>query len=129
MLQDVRITPDAVNNTLLIYADQANYRIIEATLLQIDQPQLQVAIDATIAEVTLNNDLSYGVQTYLTSQNVGLKPNHGFRPQHPGDNRASDRRRSRNRRRIRRGIGLQRLHQSRISRLQFPDRIGNAAES
>ncbi len=26
LLQDVRITPDAVNNTLLIYADQANYR-------------------------------------------------------------------------------------------------------
>ena len=29
VLQDVRITPDTVNNTLLIYADQANYRIIE----------------------------------------------------------------------------------------------------
>jgi len=77
VLQDVRITPDAVNNTLLIYADQANYRIIEATLMQIDEPQLQVAIDATIAEVTLNNDLSYGVQTYLTSRNLGLKPNSG----------------------------------------------------
>jgi general secretion pathway protein D len=77
MMQDVRITPDTVNNTLLIYADQANYRIIEATLVQIDQPQLQVAIDATIAEVTLNNTLSYGVQTYLTSRNVGLKPNTG----------------------------------------------------
>jgi general secretion pathway protein D len=77
VLQDVRITPDAVNNTLLIYADQANYRIIETTLVQIDEPQLQVAIDATIAEVTLNNDLSYGVQTYLTSKNLGLKPNTG----------------------------------------------------
>ncbi|WP_454631598.1 type II secretion system secretin GspD [Bradyrhizobium cenepequi] len=77
MMQDVRITPDTVNNTLLIYADQANYRIIEATLVQIDQPQLQVAIDATIAEVTLNNTLSYGVQSYLTSRNVGLKPNTG----------------------------------------------------
>ena len=77
MMQDVRITPDTVNNTLLIYADQANYRIIESTLVQIDQPQLQVAIDATIAEVTLNNTLSYGVQAYLTSQNVGLKPNTG----------------------------------------------------
>src|ERR1700761_1472120 len=71
ILQDVRITPDTVNNALLIYADQANYRIIEATLLQLDQPQLQVAIDATIAEVTLNNDLSYGVQTYLTSRHLG----------------------------------------------------------
>ncbi|MGX9431371.1 MULTISPECIES: type II secretion system secretin GspD [Bradyrhizobium] len=77
MMQDVRITPDTVNNTLLIYADQANYRIIESTLVQIDQPQLQVAIDATIAEVTLNNTLSYGVQAYLTSRNVGLKPNTG----------------------------------------------------
>jgi general secretion pathway protein D len=77
MLQDVRITPDTVNNSLLIYADQANYRIVEATLLQVDQPQLQVAIDATIAEVTLNNNLSYGVQSYLTGQNIGLKPNSG----------------------------------------------------
>jgi len=77
VLQDVRITPDAVNNTLLIYADQANYRIIETTLMQIDEPQLQVAIDATIAEVTLTNALSYGVQTYLTSKNLGLKPNQG----------------------------------------------------
>jgi general secretion pathway protein D len=77
LLQDVRITPDVVNNTLLIYADQENYRIIEATLLQVDQPQLQVAIDATIAEVTLNDDLTYGVQSYLTSQNFGLKPNTG----------------------------------------------------
>ena len=39
--------------------------------------RLQVAIDATIAEVTLNNDLSYGVQSYLTSRNLGLKPNQG----------------------------------------------------
>ena len=77
ILQDVRITPDVVNNTLLIYADQENYRIIESTLQQVDQPQLQVAIDATIAEVTLNDDLTYGVQSYLTSQNFGLKPNTG----------------------------------------------------
>jgi general secretion pathway protein D len=75
VLQEVRITPDTVNNSLLIYADQANYRIIEATLLQVDKPQIQVAIDATIAEVTLTNDLSYGVQTYLTSRSVGQKPN------------------------------------------------------
>jgi general secretion pathway protein D len=74
---EVRITPDVVNNSMLIYADQANYHIIEATLLQIDKPELQVAIDATIAEVTLNNELSYGVQTYLTSHNLGLPANTG----------------------------------------------------
>jgi general secretion pathway protein D len=76
-LPGVRITPDTVNNSLLIYADQENYRIIETTLHQLDQPSLQVAIDATIAEVTLNNALSYGVQYYLQSRNLGLKPNSG----------------------------------------------------
>jgi general secretion pathway protein D len=77
LLQGVRITPDVTNNTLLIYADAENYRLIETTLQQLDQPSLQVAIDATIAEVTLTNDLSYGVQAYLQSRNVGLKPNTG----------------------------------------------------
>jgi general secretion pathway protein D len=77
VLQGVRITADNVNNTLLIYADQGNYRIIESTLQQVDQPQLQVAIDATIAEVTLNDELSYGVQFYLTSHNLGLRPDQG----------------------------------------------------
>src|SRR5882672_4080758 len=77
MLKGVRITADTVNNTLLIYADQENYRIIASTLQQVDQPQLQVAIDATIAEITLNDELSYGVQTYLTSHNLGLRPDQG----------------------------------------------------
>jgi general secretion pathway protein D len=77
VLQGVRITADTVNNTLLIYADQENYRIIQSTLQQVDQPQLQVAIDATIAEVTLTDELAYGVQFYLTSHNLGLKPDQG----------------------------------------------------
>jgi general secretion pathway protein D len=77
VLQGVRITADSVNNTLLIYADQSNYRIIESTLQQVDQPQLQVSIDATIAEVTLTDELSYGVQFFLTSRNLGLRPDQG----------------------------------------------------
>jgi general secretion pathway protein D len=77
LMQGVRITPDTVNNELLIYADQGNYQIIESTLRQIDRPQLQVAIDATIAEVTLTNELSYGVQAFLTSKNLGLHPDQG----------------------------------------------------
>lgn len=77
LLEGVRITPDVVNNTLLIYADQESFRIIEGTLRQIDRQQLQVAIDATVAEVTLNDSLSYGVQTYLTSKNLGLGDNKG----------------------------------------------------
>ena len=77
LLTNVRIAADVTNNALLIYANQENYRLIERTLQQIDRPQLQVAIDATIAEVTLNDNLSYGVQFYLQSKNLGLNPDTG----------------------------------------------------
>jgi len=77
LLQNVRITPDLVNNSLLIYADQGNYKIIESALLQVDQPQLQVSIDATIAEVDLTDELQFGVQSYLTSHALGLRPDQG----------------------------------------------------
>jgi general secretion pathway protein D len=77
VLQNVRITPDVVNNSLLIYADQGNYKIIESALQQVDRRQLQVAIDATIAEVDLTDELQYGVQFFLTSHALGLRPDQG----------------------------------------------------
>jgi general secretion pathway protein D len=77
ILPGVRITADAVNNTLLIYANQESYRLIEQTLRQLDRPQLQVGIDATIAEITLNENLNYGVQAFLSSSDVGAHPDKG----------------------------------------------------
>jgi len=77
ILPGVRITPDVVNNALLIYANQENYRIIERTLRQLDRPQLQVSIDATIAEITLNDSLAYGVQYFLKSSDIGAGQNKG----------------------------------------------------
>jgi general secretion pathway protein D len=77
LLAGVRITADPVNNTLLIYANQENYRVIEQTLRQLDRPQLQVSIDATIAEITLNENLSYGVQFFLSSSDLGARPDKG----------------------------------------------------
>ena len=77
-MQGVRITSDVVNNSLLIYADQGNATGLSgSTLRQLDKPALQVAIDATIAEVTLTNELSYGVQFFLKSKGFGLPPNKG----------------------------------------------------
>jgi general secretion pathway protein D len=77
VLPGVRITADIANNSLLIYANQENYRIIERTLNQLDRPQLQVGIDATIAEVTLNSNLAYGVQYLLKSKDIGLGSDKG----------------------------------------------------
>jgi general secretion pathway protein D len=72
LLEGVRITADASSNSLLIYASNENYQLILRTLGQLDRPQLQVAIDATVAEVKLNDTLSYGVQFYLQNTKLGL---------------------------------------------------------
>ena len=63
-----RITADIANNAIVIYADEATYNAIERAILQLDRPKLQVAIDVTIAEVTLTDDLSYGVQFFIRNQ-------------------------------------------------------------
>ena len=72
ILQNIRITADVTNNAVLVYADQESQRIVEQTIRQIDRPQRQIAIEATIAEVTLNDQLNYGVQFFLASQKGSL---------------------------------------------------------
>ena len=66
----VRILADVPNNSVVVYANADSYRVIERALNQIDRPQAQVALDVTIAEVTLNNNLNYGVQFFLGSLNT-----------------------------------------------------------
>lgn len=68
VLQNVRITADVTNNAVLVYANAESQRVVEQTIRQIDRPQRQIAIEATIAEVTLNNQLNYGVQFFLASK-------------------------------------------------------------
>lgn len=67
-LPNIRITADVTNNAVLVYANADSQRVVEQTIRQIDRPQRQIAIEATIAEVTLNNQLQYGVQFFLASQ-------------------------------------------------------------
>jgi len=68
VLMNVRITADVTNNAVLVYANAESQRVVEQTIRQIDRPQRQIAIEATIAEVTLNDQLNYGVQYFLASQ-------------------------------------------------------------
>jgi general secretion pathway protein D len=69
--QNVRITADTTNNAIVVYSNQEDYRVIERALRDVDRPRLQVAIDATVAEITLTDDLKFGVQYFLTSKDVG----------------------------------------------------------
>src|SRR4029077_16967815 len=72
VLMNVRITSDVTNNAVLVYANAESQRVVEQTIRQIDRPQRQIAIEATIAEVTLNDRLNYGVQFSLASQKGSL---------------------------------------------------------
>jgi general secretion pathway protein D len=56
-----RIVPNEPNNSLLIYANGEEYEFIREALDKLDQPVAQVLIEATLAEVTLGNDLRFGV--------------------------------------------------------------------
>ncbi|MFN4271937.1 MAG: type II secretion system secretin GspD [Aliihoeflea sp.] len=67
----IRITANVDNNTLLIYARPDQQKLIEQAILALDKPSAQVAIEATIAEVVLTNDLRYGVQFFLRDGNHG----------------------------------------------------------
>lgn len=70
-LSNVRITADVVNNSLLIIANATDYKIVEAAIRQLDRAPVQVAIEATIAEITLTDQLQYGVQAYLSNKDLG----------------------------------------------------------
>jgi general secretion pathway protein D len=75
--QNIRITSDTANNSIVVYANQEDHRIIERAVRDFDRPRLQVAIEATVAEVTLTNELAYGVQYFLTSKDVGAARDKG----------------------------------------------------
>jgi len=68
----IRIIANRRNNALLIYATPSEYRVIEGMLRKIDITPLQVLIEATIAEVTLNDQLNYGTQFFLGGKFAGI---------------------------------------------------------
>ncbi|HWK15098.1 MAG TPA: type II secretion system secretin GspD [Rhizobiaceae bacterium] len=70
--EGVRITANPDNNTLLIYARPDQQRLVEQAIAALDRPSAQVAIEATIAEVSLTNDLRYGVQFFLKNNSGSI---------------------------------------------------------
>jgi type II secretory pathway component GspD/PulD (secretin) len=61
VVRNVQVVADKDNNTVLIVATPAEYAVIEAALKKLDVPQRQVLIQLTIAEVTLTDDLTFGI--------------------------------------------------------------------
>ena len=62
----ISIVADEANNSLVITATAAEYRRIRKMLESVDVLPNQVLIEATIAEVSLNDELKFGVRWFLS---------------------------------------------------------------
>jgi len=62
---NVALVVDDVRNALIVYCNPDDYNTVKNLLEQIDIMPKQVLIEVTVAEVTLKDDLQYGVEWYL----------------------------------------------------------------
>ena len=58
----VQITSDETNNAILVFGTPREYAVIEDALRKLDVPPLQVLIEAAITEVSLTDELRFGLQ-------------------------------------------------------------------
>lgn len=64
----VRVVADEENNSLMIYSTGMQYKTIKAALEKLDIPPTQVLIEASIVEVTLSDQLQYGLEWTFNNQ-------------------------------------------------------------
>lgn len=63
----IRIRADEANNSLVILATTEEFQLLQQVVTVLDVTPNQVMLEATIAEVTLRDDLSYGLNWFLES--------------------------------------------------------------
>ncbi|MFA7404951.1 MAG: secretin N-terminal domain-containing protein, partial [Pelobacteraceae bacterium] len=56
---------DRGRNAVIVSSSPANYKLIRNILTQLDTPPRQVLIEATIMEVTLNDQLQFGMEWFI----------------------------------------------------------------
>jgi general secretion pathway protein D len=81
-----QIAIDQTNNALVIRAEGSEYAALERFLKEIDVAPDQVLIEVTIAEVTLNDTLKYGVEWFFNhaGQEFQLSKTAAVSALHPG---------------------------------------------
>ncbi len=65
----VKVIADRDNNALIILANAAEYEKIEEAVKKLDIVPRQVLVEVTIAEVTLNGALNYGLEWFFNGNN------------------------------------------------------------
>ena len=66
---EVRVIADKDTNSLLILATPSDYETIENALRQLDVVPRQVLVEVMLAEVTLTDNLSLGLEYYIHTRN------------------------------------------------------------
>lgn len=64
-----RIVADDSNNALLVFTSDVEFERMRAVLLELDTVPNQVLLEAVIAEVSLDDDLKFGVRWFLGEKN------------------------------------------------------------
>jgi general secretion pathway protein D len=70
--ENLRVSVDTENNALLVSTTAANFSLIEDVLRRLDIQPLQVMIETSIFEVSLRDDLRFGVQYAINNGGIGL---------------------------------------------------------
>ncbi len=73
---EVEIIADDTRNALVILASSRDYKMVAAAIKKLDVVPLQVLVEASILEVTLNGDLNYGVEWFFNNK-VGTRTGQG----------------------------------------------------
>ncbi|RUM87533.1 MAG: type II secretion system protein GspD [Thermodesulfatator sp.] len=69
---EVKIIADEINNSLIFKARPKDYAIIRDLLKKLDILPRQVLIEVLVAEVTLNNEVKYGVEWYIENKGINI---------------------------------------------------------
>ncbi len=76
----VSITSDEVNNAVIVFGTPRDYAVVEEALRKLDTAPFQVLIEAAITEVSLTDDLRYGVQWNFQTGNSNFALSEGTGP-------------------------------------------------
>ena len=69
---EVKIIADETNNSLIFKARPKDYAIIKELLNKLDILPRQVLIEVLVAEVTLNNEVKYGVEWFIENKGINI---------------------------------------------------------
>ena len=67
--KEAKIVADNENNALLILASPSDFETIQTALRQLDVARRQVSVEVLVAEVTLNDELKFGIEWFINARN------------------------------------------------------------